>query len=52
VTLGQREDALGQKLARLDWRLTERDRTAWREGLDLLGGALAAAGLGQDRARS
>jgi choline dehydrogenase-like flavoprotein len=47
VTLGQREDALGQKLARLDWRLTERDRTAWREGLDLLGGALAAAGLGR-----
>lgn len=47
VTLSDRRDALGERAALLDWRLTERDRTAWGDGLRLLGDALAEARLGR-----
>lgn len=47
VTLSARRDALGRPLARLDWRLTGRDRTAWHEALALLSADLAAWGLGR-----
>ncbi|MBW3619540.1 MAG: GMC family oxidoreductase [Actinobacteria bacterium] len=46
VTLGGRRDRFGQPVARLDWRLTERDRAAVRAGQDILDRALRDAGLG------
>jgi choline dehydrogenase-like flavoprotein len=47
VTLSPRRDALGQPLARLDWRLAEIDRTSWLRGLDALAREVARAGLGR-----
>lgn len=46
VRLGTGRDALGEPVALLEWRLLERDRTAWRDGLGLLADTLADAGLG------
>ena len=47
VSLSGERDALGQRLARLDWRLGEADRTSWARALELLAGDLAAAGIGR-----
>lgn len=47
VRLGEGRDALDGPTAVLDWRLLERDRTAWRDGLGLLADALAEADLGR-----
>ena len=47
VTLSPRRDALGQPLARLDWRLSELDCRSWTTGLELLARELADRRLGQ-----
>jgi choline dehydrogenase-like flavoprotein len=40
-------DALGSRVATLDWRLSEIDRVSVRKGVQLLGEAVAAAGIGR-----
>ncbi len=47
VTLGPERDALGQRRARLDWRLSELDkRSAWRT-MEIVGVEVGRAGLGR-----
>lgn len=49
VTLSERRDALGLPRARLEWRLSDIDKRTVREGLEALGRAVGAAGLGRVR---
>jgi choline dehydrogenase-like flavoprotein len=46
VTLGTHHDRYGQPVARLDWRLSERDLSTIRRTQDLLAHALERAGVG------
>jgi choline dehydrogenase-like flavoprotein len=47
VVLGSGKDRLGQPVARLDWRLTERDLWSVRRTQDVLSDALERAGVGR-----
>ena len=47
VTLGHGRDALGQHVARLEWRMTSRDHASMRGTIAALGTALEAAGYGR-----
>jgi choline dehydrogenase-like flavoprotein len=47
VTLSERRDRLGQRLARLDWRLGQADQTTWLRALEQLARDLVAAGIGR-----
>jgi choline dehydrogenase-like flavoprotein len=47
VTLSARRDALGQPMARLDWRLSEADHRTWIDGLELLAKELADRRIGR-----
>jgi choline dehydrogenase-like flavoprotein len=49
VTLGSERDRLGQRRARLDWRLTERDRLSLRRGLEIIAEEIGRARLGRVR---
>jgi choline dehydrogenase-like flavoprotein len=46
VMLGDRRDRFGQPVARLEWRLSERDVRGIRRTQDVLSDALARAGIG------
>ncbi|MGD0808485.1 MAG: GMC family oxidoreductase [Acidimicrobiales bacterium] len=46
VTLGQRRDALGNRVARLDWRWSEIDVVSIRRVREILASELRASGLG------
>ena len=47
ITLGQERDEYGQPLARLHWFVTDREVESAQRSQELLGQALAAAGLGR-----
>ena len=47
VTLSARRDALGQPMARLDWRLSEADHRTWIYGLELLAKEFADRRIGR-----
>ncbi|HET6469895.1 MAG TPA: GMC family oxidoreductase [Geminicoccaceae bacterium] len=47
VTLGESRDALGVRVARVDWRLGEAEERAARRGLELLGAEVSRAGIGR-----
>ena len=47
VTLSERRDAFGEPLARLDWRVAERDRLALWRVLELLAAEAGRSGLGR-----
>ncbi len=49
VTLAAETDALGLRKVRLDWRLSDLDRTNLQRSLELLGAELGGAGLGRVR---
>jgi choline dehydrogenase-like flavoprotein len=49
VTLVERRDELGVPRARLDWRLTERDRHNVRRAMEVLGAEVGRAGIGRLR---
>ncbi len=47
ITLGTRTDPLGLPRPRLDWRLSDLDRSSLRRSQDILDGSFQAAGLGR-----
>ena len=51
ITLSEQRDAMGLRLARMDWRLTEIDQTTMRTGLKLLSNRVAWHGIGRVQSR-
>jgi choline dehydrogenase-like flavoprotein len=49
VRLGRQRDALGMPVAELEWRLTNRDRTAMMKCTDLVAREIGASGAGRAR---
>jgi choline dehydrogenase-like flavoprotein len=50
VTLGEKRDALGQPRVRLNWNLTDLDKTSLVDSVKIFGGELGRSGLGRAQA--